>query len=139
MGNPEKAEESAQSGIELISMLQPDSGSDRRNAQKLGFLAYAYAESGELAKALEAANQARALMPESRDSYNGTDYSVTRAWILALSGERDEALSEIERLLSIPSGLNRWELYLDPGWDFLRDDERFNELVRPLNLEEKGL
>lgn len=139
MGNSKKAEELAKSAIDLFSKLQAGSGSDRNNAQKLGFLAYAYAQSGELAKALEAANQARALMPESRDSYNGTDYSVTRAWILALSGERDEALSEIERLLSIPSGLNRWELYLDPGWDFLRDDERFNELIRPPNLKEGGV
>jgi len=139
MGNPKKAEESARSAIELFTQLQLDSNSDRSKAQELDFLAFAYAQSGEFAKALEAADQARVHMPESRDSYDGTNYSATRAYVLALSGEHDEALSEIERLLSIPSGLSRWELYLDPGWDFFRDDERFNELVRPPNLEEKGL
>jgi hypothetical protein len=52
-----------------------------------------------------------------------------------MSGNRDEALLEIERLLSIPSPMDRWTLYLDPMWDFFRDDERFNQLVRPLNLK----
>jgi tetratricopeptide (TPR) repeat protein len=139
MGDSNKANENARSAIEVFSEFFPVSDSDRNNAMRMSFLAYAYALSGELAKALEAIDQARAFMPESRDSYDGTDHSEARAWILALSGEHDEALSEIERLLSIPSGLNRWELYLDPGWDFMRDDERFNELIRPPNLEDTAL
>ena len=56
--------------------------------------------------------------------------------ILGLTGRQEEALAEIERLLDTPAGLRRWDLHLSPYWDFFRDDERFNELVRPLNLQE---
>ena len=52
------------------------------------------------------------------------------------SGLAAEALAEIERLLDKPSGLVRWNLYLDPMWDFFRDDERFNALIKPRNLDE---
>ena len=61
--------------------------------------------------------------------------SHNAAVVLEKDGEILEVI-EIERLLNHPTGFNRWELYLDPRWDFFRDDERFNELVRPLNLQE---
>lgn len=77
--------------------------------------------------------------PESRDSLNGVFISSIRAEVMAKAGHRDQALAEIERLLNTPAGMNHWNLFLDPRWDFFRDDERFNELVRPLNLEEGGL
>jgi hypothetical protein len=53
-----------------------------------------------------------------------------------MTGKREEALVEIDRLLKHPTGFTRWKLYLDPRWDFFRDDERFNDLIRPLNLKE---
>jgi hypothetical protein len=34
------------------------------------------------------------------------------------------------------SGLRVTPGLSDPIWDFMRDDERFNELVRPPNLEQ---
>ena len=56
--------------------------------------------------------------------------------MLALVGRRDEALAMMPMLLEIPNGFEKWWLYLDPRWDFMRDDERFNELIRPDNLEQ---
>ncbi|MGA9573647.1 MAG: hypothetical protein WBS20_06860 [Lysobacterales bacterium] len=139
MGNQELALEFAQRAIKAFLELQSaSSGSNKSDAQNLAALAIAYAQTGDLAKALEAANQACTLIPESRDSYAGVGLSQTRAWILAMSGNRDEALLEIQRLLSVPGGFDRWLLYLDPQWDFFRDDERFNEMIRPLNLEEQA-
>ena len=139
MGNPKQADEFAQRAIEAFLQIQSaSSGSDFSNASILSALATAYAQTEKLTKALEAANQACALIPESRDSFGGVELSVTRVLILAMSGDRDEALLEIERLLSIPAGMDRWALYLDPAWDFFRDDERFNELIRPLNLQLEG-
>ena len=140
LGNPKQANEFAQQTIEAYLELQSaSSGSDMSDADTLSQLASTYAQTGELVKALETVNQACALIPESRDSLKGASCSQTRALILAMSGNRDEALLEIERLLSIPAGFDRWLLYLDPAWDFFRDDERFNELIRPLNLTEEGL
>ena len=140
LGNPKQADEFAQQTIEAYLELQSaSSGSDMGDADILSQLASTYAQTGELAKALETVNQACTLIPESRDSLKGANCSQTRVLILAMSGNRDEALLEIERLLSIPAGFDRWLLYLDPTWDFFRDDERFNELVRPLNLTGEGL
>ena len=58
-----------------------------------------------------------------------------RAQVLAIVGQHDQALAEIERLLDTPgSYLSRWMLTLDPRWDFMRDDERFNELIKPEDI-----
>ncbi|MCH7536931.1 MAG: hypothetical protein IID57_03675 [Proteobacteria bacterium] len=54
---------------------------------------------------------------------------------LALSGERDRALELLAEIVGVQGGLTRWEMYLDPRWDFFRDDERFNDLIRPHNLD----
>jgi len=55
-------------------------------------------------------------------------------YVLALVGQHDEALILLEKLLNTPNGFKRWHLYLDPRWDFFRDDERFNQLIKPLNI-----
>ncbi len=49
--------------------------------------------------------------------------------------ERDRALELLAEIIGVPGGLTRWEMYLDPRWDFFRDDERFNDLIRPHNLD----
>ena len=71
------------------------------------------------------------MLPESKDQLYGIYMSQTRAQVLAMAGEREAALAEIERLLNSPYRFNKWNLYLDPRWDFFRDDERFNDLIRP--------
>ena len=50
---------------------------------------------------------------------------------LALVGDTDSALAEIARLLPTPWGLTPWQLALDPGWDFLRSNPRFQTLATP--------
>jgi hypothetical protein len=53
---------------------------------------------------------------------------------LALVGQHDLALEEIERLIDTSgNNLTRWKLSLDPRWDFFRVDQRFNDLVRPVS------
>jgi Tfp pilus assembly protein PilF len=135
--NDEKAQELARQAIE--EALKPEPDSDLSHAFVLNDLAVAYLLNGQTDKALETSLKALALYPESRDSLNGVYISNNHAWIMAKAGLHDEALAEIERLLSTPAGMNRWDLYLNPIWDFFRDDERFNDLARPLNLKEAAL
>ncbi len=99
-------------------------------------LAMAYALVGEYDLALAASREAMSIIPEDSDPMFGTDTTEDNAQILAMAGRHDEALAEIKRLLEHPTGFNRWILYLDPRWDFFRDDERFNELIRPLELKD---
>jgi len=114
------------------------SGTDANQAVTKDLLAYAYARTGQFNEALAALNRSQELRSESDDSLEGPVSSINRAMVLGMIGQRDESLAEIKRLLKTPAGLNRWDLYLNPDWDFFRDDERFNALARPGNLEEAG-
>jgi tetratricopeptide (TPR) repeat protein len=134
IGDEELALENARLVIERINSL-PRTGS-YIDGFEYSDLATAYALIGEFDKALEVANSSIQIIPEDKDFIFGTNLSEARAQVLGMIGKRDEALAEIERLLDHPTGFNRWDLYLDPRWDFFRDDERFNDLVRPLNLQE---
>jgi len=134
MGHIEMAEEHTQEAIDFGEAYQ--SSNPNNMAWILTVLSQAYAISGQMELALATSLRARDLKPESQDSLEGPELSNTYAMILGMAGHRDEALAEIERLLNTPAGLNRWILNLSPEWDFFRDDERFNELIRPPNLVE---
>ena len=136
MGREEAARSEARKAIELINSAEPTGSYS--DAFEIGALGLAYVLAGLPIEAVAAANRSVAMLPESKDIMFGSFASQTRAQVLGLAGKRDEALAEIERLLNNPYRFNRWSLYLDPRWDFFRDDERFNELIRPEGVEEDG-
>ncbi len=70
------------------------------------------------------------------DRLDGSWHAQNLCLVLALTGERDRALEIMAQLVGKPAGFIRWELHLDPRWDFFRDDQRFNDLIRPLSLVE---
>jgi TolB-like protein/Flp pilus assembly protein TadD len=70
------------------------------------------------------------LLPESQDAVEGPQYTVSLAQIYAWAGESDEAFRLIDHLLVVPNGLTVPMLKLDPAWDPLRSDPRFQELCR---------
>ena len=76
------------------------------------------------------------MLPREKDHVFGTSIENNHTLILAMAGKRDEALKRLADSVDKTGGLTRWHLYLDPAWDFFREDERFNELARPLNLDE---
>ena len=64
------------------------------------------------------------------DAFFGPLVAANRAWILAQAGEAEAALGEIERLLVAPSfNVTVHTLRLDPRWDPIRDDPRFQALL----------
>jgi len=63
------------------------------------------------------------------DALQGAVLAENLAQILAQAGYADEALDEIERLLSGPSWLSVHLLRLDPRWDPLRNHPRFIALL----------
>jgi serine/threonine protein kinase/Tfp pilus assembly protein PilF len=64
------------------------------------------------------------------DFYHGTWLVEDRARILAQAGDSDGALDEIERLLAAPSPVSIHTLRLDPLWDPLKNNLRFQALLR---------
>jgi hypothetical protein len=67
--------------------------------------------------------------PVSADAFLGTVRIEMAALIYIRAGAHDQALDQLEILLSIPSQTSRALLRLDPAWDPLRVDPRFKKLV----------
>jgi TolB-like protein/cytochrome c-type biogenesis protein CcmH/NrfG len=92
------------------------------------FLALAYAGLGQKQKALEQAEQA--VRDYETDAVNKPAAMVTRAQIQALLGDHDAAIAVLPELLQVPAGLTVANLKLDPFWDPLRKDPRFQKLCQ---------
>lgn len=111
----------------------------RRNstvAADLGTLALALALRGESAQALQLAEEATRTVSKEHDSMEGMVPLQRLCLVLALNGDHDRAIELLTELIDTPGGFVRWPMYLDPRWDFFRDDDRFNTLIRPHNLEQ---
>jgi serine/threonine-protein kinase len=84
---------------------------------------------GRRAAALEECHWLENSVVYRDDAYFGTRIAGDRAVILAQVGEADEAVTEIERLLSGPSYMTVHMLRADPRYDPIRDDPRFQALL----------
>ena len=92
---------------------------------------------GDKAAALALVERAIAANPIEKDAVDGPEPIEILARVAAQLGERDRAIAALHKLLSIPyegplaSGvpLTPALLQLDPMFDPLRNDPRFQELV----------
>jgi TolB-like protein/Tfp pilus assembly protein PilF len=89
-------------------------------------LALAYAGLGDKQKALAQAKQAVA--DYNGDAVNQPPAEIALAQIQARFGEIDAAITALPHLLEVPAGLTTANLKLDPMWDPLRKDPRFQKL-----------
>jgi len=96
-----------------------------------GFLGQAYAGLGEAASAIVEGQKAMAMHPTSKDPLEGPDEEESMARIYAVMGDADHAIPILKRLLQIPHGLTITPalLRLDPVWDQIQNDPRFQELA----------
>ena len=84
---------------------------------------------GQKDAAISEGKRATELLPESQDAYDGPQISATLARIYAWTGENGKALSLLDHLLQTPNGTTVPFLKLDPVWDPLRKDPRFQALI----------
>jgi hypothetical protein len=87
---------------------------------------------GQKQEAIAEGKRAVELLPESQDALDGPQGTAALAQIYAWTGETDEAFRLLDHLLAIPSGLTVQMLKLDPAWDQLRKDPRFEKIVADL-------
>ena len=92
-------------------------------------LGIAYAGLGRRREAIEEGQKAVQLLPISKEALRGYHRAVDLARIYAMVGERDAAVERLEYLLSIPGPLSAAWLRVDPTWDPLRSDPRFQRLL----------
>jgi serine/threonine-protein kinase len=69
------------------------------------------------------------LLPESADALDGPMMGVMGAQTFAAVGEKDRALQLVDHLLTVPNGVTVAMLRIEPMWDPLRDDPRFEQLL----------
>ena len=84
---------------------------------------------GEKEKAIAEGKRAVELLPESEDAFDGPQITAALAQIYAWTGAFDEAFRLLDHLLVVPNGLTVPMLKLDPTWDALRKDPRFQALI----------
>lgn len=118
-----EAFEKARTVLESAVRNMPD---DHRVHTSLG---YVYAGLGRRADAVREAQRVRELLPISRDAFWGPGVAQVSAEILAQAGENDQALALIQQLLHQPSHMTVYTLRLNPIYDPLRKDSRFQALV----------
>ncbi len=98
----------------------------------LGGLGAIDAQLGRKEEALREGRRVLELVPADNRAIDGVDVLYCYALICTWTGERDLALTQIEKLAKTPSGPAYGEFRLDRSWDSLRDDPRFEKIVSSL-------
>jgi TolB-like protein/Flp pilus assembly protein TadD len=84
---------------------------------------------GQKPEAIAEGKRAVELLPESQDALDGPPGTAALAQIYAWTGESEEAFRLLDHLLVVPNGLTIPLLKMDPAWDPLRNDPRFQALI----------
>ena len=95
-------------------------------------LALVAAGLGLAEEALREAQRAIELEPVEKQARAGLLRLVNLAAVHTRLGNQDEAIGMIERVLAMPNtgeALSLWQLRLEPVWDPLRGDPRFEKIV----------
>ena len=114
----------------------------------LAYIAEVDAALGRKDDAIREGRKAIELWPLKRNAVLAPDVAAYLAIVYMWSGERDAALQQLAEVVKLPAsssslpscpGLSAGELKLNPVWDELRNDPRFDKIIaeaaKPIKLE----
>jgi serine/threonine-protein kinase len=110
-------------------LLEPRVATDPGEPGTRMLLGIAYALLGRKTDALREAKRATDDLPVSRDPWDGADLQEDLAFVEMIVGEHESAITRLEYLLTIPSELSVAFVRVDPMWDPLRGNPRFQKLI----------
>jgi serine/threonine-protein kinase len=125
-GDKEKARIAFEHARAVAEKLMREAPQDANRHGQLGLLLAAL---GQKEDAINEGRRAVELLPESQDAFDGPQATASLAQIYAWTGEFNEAFRLLDHLLDVPNGLTVSMLKLDPIWDPLRKDPRFQALI----------
>jgi serine/threonine-protein kinase len=125
-GDKAKAQAAFQRARPFAEQSLRESPSDAARHIQLGFILTGLDRKEE---AIAEGRRAVELTPESADAFDGPQFTASLAQIYAWVGEKDQALQLVDHSLQTPNGVTVSMLKLDPMWDPLRNDPRFQALI----------
>ena len=103
---------------------------DKPTVDRTADLAKLDAGLGRKEEAISEALRAVELLPITKDALNGPTWVANLALVYAWTGERDRALEQLEKVATLPGYAPTYgDLLLNPCWDDLRGDKRFDKIV----------
>jgi serine/threonine-protein kinase len=126
MGEKSKALKCARAALAILEKAVKENPTDPRVHCSLGRL---YADLGRHTDAIREGRLAMKISPVEKDVLLGTTVLIEMAKIRVHAGEVEVALDQIEHLLSVPAELSPALLRMDPVWNPLRGNRRFEKLV----------
>jgi TolB-like protein/Tfp pilus assembly protein PilF len=119
-------QQAAQEFTRALSTVGADANPDLHSG-----LGVACAGLGDAPRAVSEGQKAMAVQPTSEDPFEGPLQEENMAQIYALLGNADEAIPILKKWIQVPSATSITPalLRIDPIWDPIRNDPRFQELV----------
>ncbi|HKP28854.1 MAG TPA: protein kinase [Gemmatimonadales bacterium] len=112
--------------IENDRVLADTPNDDQRNS----FQGIAHAILGHKAEAIRYGEHALQITPMSRDAYTGVYLKYLLARTLLIVGEPERAIDQLDSILRLPFYVSKAWLKVDPEWDSLRGNPRFQKLLQ---------
>jgi TolB-like protein/tetratricopeptide (TPR) repeat protein len=125
-GDKTRAQAALQKALPLAEQSLREGPTDPARHLELAFILAGLDRKEE---AIAEGRRAVEVRPESKDAFDGPEIAAALAQIYALTGEKDQALKMLEHSLNTPNGITVPVLKLDPFWDALRADSRFQALL----------